>query len=230
MSWLASLPRMEPAIQQAWVCLNLAPGPWVHPSHWAGVLEPALEGLLRPEVPPALRRAAWRQANRRVLDHFALAPIETPADPWLAPALLAPTAWDRWIFHCGLAVMAPQIRRVIAGAEVQLLQASLGEAGLRFARRGAACQWEGAAGDLVLVSDQAALQARQMGAALVSVAAAAGQGPVHQRLRLRLPGDAAVACAHLSEPLSHPARASELALSVLQEIDPSWCSWFPVRH
>ncbi len=230
MSWIASLPRMEPAIQQAWVCLNLAPGPWVHPSYWPDLLEPALAGLLRPEVPQPLRRAAWRQANRRVLDHFELAPIETPSDPWLAPAMLAPPAWDRWIFHCGLAVMAPQIRRVIAGAEVQLLRASLGEAGLHFARRGAACQWDGPDAGLVLVSDQAVVQARQLGAALVSLGAAANPGPVHQRLRLRLPGDAQVACAHLPEPLSHASRAGALALSVLQEIDPSWCSWFPVRH
>lgn len=235
MSWMSPLSRLEPALHESWISLNLAPAAWVHASHWPQVLPPQVQALLEEDTPAPLRRAAWCQANACVLSHFALTPVEDEGDPCLPAALLPLPAWERWVLHCGLLALGPQVRRIIAGQDVQALRAQWGDEGLQFARRQGAAQAarkEPEAADPVsaaLMPDEAQAQATQLGQAIVHSASAHAGEPVARRLRLRLPVDAGVGAVYLSSLWTESARAWQAAREVLQEIDPSWCSLFPAR-
>ena len=235
MSWMTALNRLEPLLHESWIGMNLAPAPWVHASHWPQVLPPEMKVLLDEDTPELLRRAAWCQANACVLSHFELTPLVDDTDPCLSAALLPQPTWDRWVLYCGLLALRPQVRRVIAGHEVQALRAHWGDEGLQFARRQEAPAPDPdapGAGDALaaLMPDEAGAQATQLGQAVVNSASAQASEPVARRLRLRLPVDAGVGAFYLSSLWTESARAWQAARAVLQEIDPSWCSLFPARR
>lgn len=238
MSWMSPLAHLDPALHAHWISLNLAPGPWVHASHWPQLLPPELQAMLGEGMPAPVQRAAWCEANACAIRHFGLSPVEDLSDPCLAAALLPQPGWSRWLLHCGLRVLGPQVRRVIAGHEVQALLAQWGDEGLAFARRhgggssASSPQQEGRPSQeaALLMPEEAEGQALQLGQAMAAVASGQASEPVAQRLRLRLPPDAGVGAVYLPAPWTETEGAWQAAFEVLQEIDPSWCSSFPVRH
>ncbi|MES2480736.1 MAG: SctK family type III secretion system sorting platform protein [Pseudomonadota bacterium] len=195
----------------------------------AWLFHPSRQAEWQPEGAQALPAAGSlaRHVSGALLRRLGLARVERLDDPAL-PLFMAPAPlFERLTLCCGLVVLGPSLRRVIARAEVLALQAQLGEDGLRFARA-AARLWD-AAGPVSMepAANGVYEQALRSGAALLWLAAASAAEPVAQRALLRLPVDAQDAVIDLPHPLERPANALALARSVLDELEPAWLSSFP---
>lgn len=199
---------------------NLEPAWLFHPSRQSEWQDESAQAL------PAAGTLA-RHVSGALLRRLGLARVEGLDDSAL-PLFMAPAPlFERLTLCCGLVVLGPSLRRVIARPEVLALQAQLGQDGLRFARA-AVRLWDAAAPAAVVPTANAVrAQALHAGAALLWLAATTAAEPVAQRARLRLPLDAQDAVIDLPHPLERPANALALARSVLEELEPAWLSSFP---
>jgi len=199
---------------------NLLPSLTLHPSRHAAFGAPS-----RPV--PAACAAAWhRHWSGAILRRLNLRdrPVADAARPELALALLPPDRLARLARHVGAARCAPRLRRIVAGGEVRELAAALGAEVLDFARRAEAGPWSRPADqDDGPVAPLAGRVDRIGRAALRAVFRAAGP-ELGLRAELRLAaepdGDAPDDC---PAPL-------ELALAVLERIEPTWHSSFPATR
>ena len=195
---------------------NLLPSLTLHPSRHAAFGAPA-----RPV--PAACAAAWhRHWSGAILRRLNLRdrPVVDANRPELALALLPPDRLARIARHVGAARCAPRLRRAIAGEDVRALATALGADALDFARRAETGPWSRPAdvdaGPVASLADRVDRIGR---AALRAVFLAAGpELGLRAELRLEDEPDAA-APDDLQAPL-------DLALAVLERIEPTWHSSF----
>ncbi|HZY20512.1 MAG TPA: SctK family type III secretion system sorting platform protein [Ramlibacter sp.] len=202
---------------------ELLPSLLLHPAQAARLLPDPLRRLLAQDpaaVPGPVLHRHWSAALRREL---RLGPVMGLGEEALAIALLPQPAFDRLVLHCGIALLAPAVRRTIAREDVAALRDQLGEAGWQFALRGAP---QAPAVGQALDHRDAAAQAQRLGAAVLDAAFDAAAAPVADRARLRLAPGAAAGRALLPIPLAAGTGALALALSVLASLDPAWLSSF----
>jgi hypothetical protein len=195
----------------------------------AWLFHPSRQSEWQTESEQALPRGASlaRHMSGALLRQLGLARVDGLDDPALPLFMAQAPLFERLTLCCGLVVLGPSLRRVIARAEVLALQAQLGEAGLHFART-AVRLWDAPVPAAVEPASSAVYeQALGAGAAVLWLAAVSAAEPVRQRAHLRLPLDAQDAVVELPHPLERPANALALARSVLAELDPAWLSSFP---
>ncbi|MEO5672267.1 MAG: hypothetical protein ABIR26_16385 [Ramlibacter sp.] len=218
-------PLAEPMLR-----FSLLPSLFLHPTQAALLLPEGLRHLLDEDsdaIPPPVLHRHWSAALRRQLN---LEPVESLEEPTLPIALLDTWRFERLAQWCGIAVLAPSIRKTIARDDVALLQANLGEDGVEFARRDAARLLpEGNARSAPLHTD-ATSQALHLGSALLWAAFGAANPAVTARARLRLAPDAGKTLGALPDHLTKGQAALELAENVLTLLDASWLSSFPARR
>lgn len=172
--------------------------------------------------------APWhRHASAALLRRGDLGLVRTVDDPALPLCLCEPQLFDRLLLACGLAILAPQIRRVIARAEVACLLEQLGEAGLEFARHHAPVVGDGLEPGPTLEPAFAGAQARRVGGALLSEVFGKADPAVGQRGLMRLPPAADFMGVLLPPAVFRNGAALSLARTVLKELDPEWLSSFP---
>lgn len=198
------------------LAFNLLPSLTLHPSRHAAFGAPS-----RPV--PAACAAAWhRHWSGAILRRLGLRdrPVVDAERPELALALLPPERLARVARHVGAARCAPRLRRAIAGDEVRELASTLGSDVLDFARRAGTGPWSRPAD--ADAGPAAALAGRvdRIGrAALRAIFQAAGP-ELGLRAELRLEDEpAGDATDDLQAPL-------DLALAVLERIEPTWHSSF----
>jgi type III secretion protein K len=195
---------------------NLLPSLTLHPSRHAAFGAPS-----RPV--PAACAAAWhRQWSGAILRRLNLRdrPVVDADRPELALALLPPDRLARVARHVGAARCASRLRRAIAGDDVRALASALGADALDFARRAETGPWSRPAdADAGPVASLAGRVDRIGRAALRAVFQAAGP-ELGLRAELRLEDEPdADAPDDLQAPL-------DLALAVLERIEPTWHSSF----
>lgn len=223
-------PWFEHPQSQALLRFNLNPSRLVHHTRAAELLPP---GLLTcwPDAEQALGDARLhRHWSSALLADYGLLPLEAIDETGLVVGAAPAPLFDQLAIYCGLALLAPEIRRVITRADVVALEAQLGSRGLAFARHGAQACWGATQSPVPLAAGSAAEQARHLGAAVLDLALEAASAPVAARARLRLPADAVRVRDEVAAAVADEGRAQALALDVLQELDPTWLSSFPVTH
>jgi hypothetical protein len=212
---------------EALLRFNLLPSLSTHPEQLAGRRLPeSLRQLLEPGKEAAAARSLHRHWSRLLRREFGDGAIDEAGDPVLAIALLGEDEFNKLALWCGIAVLAPSIRRFISRDEVAALRLGLGEDGLAFARRALLDFPADAAAPLQPA--EVGAQAARLGAALLSVAFEGATPEVAWRARLRLPPDAARARQDLPRSLANAATALKLAREVTALLDPAWLSSFPV--
>ncbi|WP_323018741.1 SctK family type III secretion system sorting platform protein [Castellaniella sp.] len=204
---------------------NLLPSKTLHPSRHA-----QFGGVTQP-VPDACQAAWHRQWSARILRQLGLQdrPVLDADRPELALALLPPPRLARVAHHVGAALCASRLRRVIAGADVRRLTTALGPEVMGFAqqapgRRGVSLDW--LAG---LDVDGLADAVDQTGSAMLMAALQAGGPELSQRAALKMADPSPLQGRPAIEPTDRQ-EALALALDVLQQIEPTWHSSFPVMH
>lgn len=209
---------------------ELMPSLLFHPSRIDEWLPQAASGWT---VGPRLHR----HASAALLRRLGLGRITQPQDPALAVCMAPDPLFDSLVPACGLVLLGPMLRRVIARTDVQRVREQVGTDGLHHARS-AAHLWDGEpaitidpypGGGLPGEAPAAGLgaEALRLGEALLAAAMEAGTPPVARRGLLRLPADAPLRAAALPMALQAPDRALVLARGVLAELDPTWHSSFP---
>ncbi len=215
---------------QALLRFSLNPSRLVHPSRVTSLLPQGLLGCW-PDTAQALGDARLhRHWSGVMLAEFGLVPALALDDPGLALGAAPMPLLDDLALYCGVALLAPGIRRVITRTEVALLEAHLGGRGLAFARHGAQRCWGATQSAVPLAAGSIDQQARSLGAAVLDMALDDSCGPVASRARLRLPADASQVRAEVAGAVAGASQAQALALAVLKELDPSWLSSFHVTH
>lgn len=223
-------PLFEHPQSQALLRFNLNPSRLVHPSRAESLLP---QGLLAcwPALDLALDDARLhRHWSGMMLADFGLVSSQALDEPCLAVGAAPTPLFDALALYCGLALLAPGIRRVITRSEVAALEAQLGSRGLAFARHDAQRCWGAMQSAVSLAAGAVDLQARSLGAAVLDIALDDASAPVAARARLRLPVDAMQGRADVAGAVVDASQAQALALAVLQELDPSWLSSFHVTH
>lgn len=207
---------------------NLLPSRTLHPSRHAHF------GGLAQAVPEACLGAWHRQWSARILRQVGLQdrPVQDADRPELALALLPPPRLARLARHLGAALCASRLRRVIAGAEVRQLASALGPDLMDFARHapdhgGVSHDWLAGLG-----TDGLPDVVDQVGDTLLMAALQAGGPELSQRAALKLaePSPQLRDGIPMENGSAEPHNALTLALDVLQHIEPTWHSSFPVMH
>lgn len=223
-------PWFEHPQSQALLRFNLNPSRLVHRSRAQALLP---SGLLAcwPDPELALDDARLhRHWSGALLADHGLLPPEAIDEPGLVLGAAPSPLFDQLALYCGLALLAPEIRRVITRSDVAALEAQVGSHGLAFARHGARRCWDATQAPMSLDAGAAAEQASLLGAAVLDLALQAASAPVAARGRIRLPADAGLVRDEVVAAVADDARAQALALAVLQELDPTWLSSFHVIH
>lgn len=223
-------PWFEHPQSQALLRFNLNPSRLVHRSRTDTLLPP---GVLACWADPdqALDDARLhRHWSGALLADYGLLPPGAIGEPGLVLGAAPGPLFDRLALYCGLALLAPEIRRVITRIDVAALEAQLGVQGLAFARHDSRQCWGATQAPMPLAAGSAAEQASHLGAAVLDLALEAASAPVAARARLRLPADAMQVRDEVAAAVVDDARAQALALAVLQELDPTWLSSFHVIH
>ena len=201
------------------LAFNLLPSLTLHPSRHAAFDAPAQP------VPEACAAAWHRHWSAAILQRLGVydRPVTDAQRPELALALLPPDRLARVARHMGAVRCAAHLRRVIAGAEVRALAAALGTDVLDFARGAALDAWSRPAAQDDGPPDALAARVEQEGvSALRAVFQAAGP-ELGLRAELRLADGVDVGTDVCPAPL-------ELALNVLERIEPTWHSSFPAAR
>ena len=203
----------------------------LHPSRLAGMAPPAARQMLSAMTPDS---PDWGRLHRHwsaaLIESEGLAPLANLYEPALALALLPDAGWHTLQGLAGVMLAGPRIRRTIARAQVQALQAALGAPALAFAYGAATALHPGLEAALMLGIDEIGPSCTRWGAALQARALDAASPAVAARARLRLPESAlSDAASPLFTALDAPA-ALRLALSLVQHTDPAWLSSFPATH
>ena len=209
---------------------NLNPSRLVHRSQ-ADALLPA--GLLACWPDPVMALddpRLHRHWSGALVTDYGLLPPEALDEAGVVLGATPEPLFGQLALYCGLALLAPDVRRVITRTEVAALEAQLGSRGLAFARHGTLRLWGATQAAVPLAAGSAARQACQLGATVLDFALDAASAPVAARARLRLPADARRARDDVAIAVADAARAQALALDVLQELDPTWLSSFHVTH
>jgi hypothetical protein len=221
-SWL-NHPRAEALLR-----FNFLPSMLVHPSRLAQRLPAAFASMSGPGAAaigqPILHRH-WSATLRR---EMSLGTVDSLEDAVLPLAMLDRAAFELLTLWCGIAVLAPAIRRVIMKDEVAALASEFGEAGLSFARHQAPAQPLGA--QVQLTAGAAGNQARRLGESLMSVAFEAASAEVGSRARLRLSPEAGQARGELPPAWGQAPVALTVCRRALEILDNPWLSSFPARH
>jgi hypothetical protein len=178
-----------------------------------------------------------RHASTGLLRRLGLGRITQPNDPALAVCMAPQALFSSLVLACGLVLLGPMLRRVIAREDVQRVREQVGTEGLCFARASIAL-WDGAPAitseafpDAGLPGEAPATglraEALRLGEAMVAAAMDAGTPPVARRGLLRLPADAPMRASALPAALQSPERALAFARATVCELDPAWHSLFP---
>ncbi len=220
---------MDHPLGPALAAFNLLPSRYVHASRQGEWLPPAARPLLEALAgDDATLARLHRQASAVLLQSQDLGVVDDLAHPCLPLFLADADLFERLTLCCGLVLLAPAIRHVIAREEVAALREALGERHLAFARLLGTRLWAGEPSAMVLDLEQVRGQALALGAALLARACVQVPQPLARRALLRLPLQRADAA--LPESLAQGDAARRLALKVLEELDPPWLSFFPVLH
>ncbi|MFC4297784.1 SctK family type III secretion system sorting platform protein [Castellaniella hirudinis] len=198
------------------LAFNLLPSLTLHPSRYAAFGAPS-----RPV--PAACAAAWhRHWSAAILRRLNLRdrPVADADRPELPLALLSPDRLARVARHLGAVCCAPRLRRVIAGSEVRVLAVAVGGDVLAFARQAETGGWSRPADLDDGLTTGWADRLDQIGcAALRHIFHAAGP-ELGLRAELRLADEPAVNVPDAGQiPL-------DLALDILERIEPTWHSSF----
>jgi type III secretion protein K len=218
------------ALGEAWLRFNLLPSMTLHPSRCAEWAFATSMG----ENLQALHRH-WSAALARSL---ALDPVLDLSDPALPLAMLPEPAFHKVQLWCGIAQMAPAIRRVVAREQLAVLTQQLGSDGVAFAQhhtpaigvRKDAGMGAGMPATPPLQPVEAAANCARWGAGLLSLAFSAAAQPVASRAQLRLPADVAQSAALVNAAGFDAATALSLALVIVELTDPAWLSSFPAAR
>ncbi len=223
-------PWFEHPQSQALLRFNLNPSRLVHRSRVETLLPPGLLACW-PDPGQALDDARLhRHWSGALVAEHGLLPPDAIDEPGLVVGALPAPLFQQLAMYCGLALLAPEIRRVITRTEVAALEAQVGSRGLAFARHGAPACWGATQSPVALAAGEVAGQAGNLGAAVLDLAWAGASAPVAARARLRLPAAAMAMRDEVAAAVADDERAQALALAVLQELDPTWLSSFHVIH
>ncbi len=227
-------PWFEHPQSQALLRFNLNPSRLVHPSRVQALLPPGLLACW-PDPGQALEdpRLHRHWSGALVAEH-GLLPPESIDEAGLVLGALPQPLFGPLAMYCGLALLAPEIRRVITRTDVAALEAQVGPRGLAFARRGARGFWGAMRSPVALAAGEVAVPAMHLGAAVLDLAWTGASVSVAGRARLRLPAGALdvhdEARSAVVDAVEGEDRARALALAVLQELEPTWLSSFHAIH
>lgn len=220
-----SLPVLPRLLQ-----FNVLPSLLLHPAQAERLAPP--EGLAHPAAQqPGVLAALHRRWSARLLQQLgaAAAPVLDLAEPALPLATAEPGVLHRLARELGIALLGPQLRRVILRGEVLALRQQLGDDGMRWALGGAARLHPGlpdGADWLAHSGDQAA---DLLGAGLLAQAWSDAPAPLRLRAGWRLTPQAAEAPWRAASGLD-PAGARALCLQHLGQTEPTWLSCFPATR
>ena len=227
----AKWPRHD--LAQAFLSFNLLPSLTLHPSRvdpqmtaqWLPLLLGVGDALGL--VAPSVLHRHW---SRALISQFGLEPALGLEDPALPLAMAPASLFQRVSFLCGVALLAPMIRRSIDGQRVRELSLSLGDSALEFARH--RCSFITQA--LVSGTDEPPLDRMVLcctdwgNALLATVFSATKTKAVGQRGTLRLPNSTNTASLPCTD--AHGFDTLMLARASLQFCDPVWLSSFPAAQ
>ncbi len=153
----------------------------------------------------------------------ALEPVADLVDPALPLAMLPAARFEMFARYAGALLAGQSIRRCIARADVEAVQAELGDAVLNFTRHRAAAIHPGL-GDLAWRTEAIAADTTALGHVMLAQAFTTAAPAIRQRGLLRLP---IAAPEHARDLSLSPAESLRISLALLQEIEPEWLSLFP---
>ena len=200
---------------------NFLPSRTLHMSRYDTYALPGLGQAM--QTAPSWQGAWHRHWSKSILRLLNVGPIEDTGQPELALGLLSPQALKKLACRVGVVLCGTSLRHTILGEQVRALQNALGEELLTFARQDAA-RYEADLGPWSMAADASqtldGLQALGYGTMLTGLS----QSPpeVLRRVELKFPIDTRGS----DSPLP-AAQAWQLCLSILKDMDPAWCSFFP---
>lgn len=207
-------------LAESFLRFNLLPSTLLHPERGAAVVQRELRDL------PALQR----HRSAALIEEHGLDPVLGLHDPVLPLAMLPDPYLKRLLVLLGVALNAPHVRRTIARADLAMLNAQLGSEGLAAARMPAAAALAGLPKAPDWKAEHAGALCTAWGSALLTHAFDSAAPEVAGRARLRLSPDADALRAPLAAAGLAPQCALQVALEMLQSLEPAWLSSFPTAR
>lgn len=206
------------------------PSHWLHAEQLAALFPPLVQTALSAAVPESTAWQRWhRHSSQWLARTLDLAPVSGLDAVGLPLALLPRDRWNELQCWSGALLAIAPLRQLIERAAVQSVRAQLGSA-FDFVRSAEAMALYSGYPDLPSPDLPRALDwCSNTGASLVLRALEATDPAVAARARLRLPPASTTRPTHALNELA-PAKALQLAYSLVERIHPSWLSSFPATR
>lgn len=229
---MSAPPPSPPALLQSRLQeFNLLPSRSLHAERTALLLmppaaDPAVAALANQ---PAVERALHRRWSAQLLGQLGehARPVLDLSHAALPLALAAPAQLARLARDAGVTLLGGYLRRTIARDAVRDARAALGDAGLEWARHGAASLHPGVADAEPWAAHGLGPAADLLGAGVIAQAWEDAPEPIRLRANWKLsPAAVDSASVRSASGLDAPA-ARQLCLQLLARLDSAWLSSFP---